>query len=79
MLTVHFDVFCNENQIMRYLSSIYLFNQPLHVSAMFIAHHQEEFSVYVQQFVRVMSLSWMAAGRVRMEQFHYDPASCQST
>jgi hypothetical protein len=26
---------------MHYLSSIYLVNQPVHVSDMFIAHHQE--------------------------------------
>jgi hypothetical protein len=39
---------------MHYLSLIYFVNQPLHVSGMFIAHHQEVFTVYVQQLVRVM-------------------------
>jgi len=31
---------------MQYLSSIYFFNQPLHVSGMFVAHHQEVYSIY---------------------------------
>jgi len=31
---------------MHYLSSVYYFNQPLHVSAVFVAHHQEVYSIY---------------------------------
>jgi hypothetical protein len=49
---------------MHYLSLIYFVNQPLHVSDMYIAHHQEVFSVHIQQLVRVIHLGWMAAGRV---------------
>jgi hypothetical protein len=41
---------------MHYLSLIYFINRPLHVSAMYIAHHQEVFTVYVQQLVRVIRL-----------------------
>jgi hypothetical protein len=41
---------------MYYLSLIYFVSQPLHVSGMFIAHHQEVFTVYVQQLVRVVCL-----------------------
>jgi hypothetical protein len=52
---------------MHCLSSMYFMNQTLHVLAMFIAHHQEVFTVYVQQLVRVKRLSLLAAGRVRME------------
>jgi hypothetical protein len=52
---------------MRYLSLIYFVSQPLHVSGMFSAHHQEIFTVYVQQLVRVIRLSLLAAGRVGME------------
>jgi hypothetical protein len=55
---------------MHYLPSIYFVSQPLHVLGMFIAHHQEVFTVYVQTLVRVIRLSRLAAGRVRM-----DPAS----
>jgi hypothetical protein len=45
---------------MRYLSLIYFVSQPLHVSAVFIAHHQEVFTVYVQQLVRVIRLGgWL--------------------
>jgi hypothetical protein len=52
---------------MQYISLIYFFKQPLHVSGVFIAHHQEVFTVYVQQLVRVIRLSLLAAGRVRIE------------
>jgi hypothetical protein len=36
---------------MHYLSSAYFVNQPLHVSGTFVAHHQEVYSIYVQQLV----------------------------
>jgi hypothetical protein len=42
---------------MNYLSLIYFVKQPLHVSGVFIAHHQEVFTVYVQELVRVIGLS----------------------
>jgi hypothetical protein len=47
-----------KTHLMYYLSLIYYLKQPLHVSGVFIAHHQEVFTVYVQQLVR--------AGWVRM-------------
>jgi hypothetical protein len=48
---------------MHYLSLIYFVKQPLHVSGMFIAHHQEVFTVYVQQLVRVIRLGdWQLVG-----------------
>jgi hypothetical protein len=48
---------------MHYLSSIYSVNQPLHVPGMFIAHHQEVFTAYLQQLVRVIRLGdWQLAG-----------------
>ena len=31
---------------MHYLSSVYFFSQPLHVSGIFVAHHQEVYCVY---------------------------------
>jgi hypothetical protein len=46
-----------ETDYIQYLSSIYFINQPLHVSGMFNAHHQEVFTVYVQQLVRVTCVS----------------------
>jgi hypothetical protein len=39
---------------MHYLSSIYFVHQPLHVSGIFSAHHQEVSTVHVQQLVRVL-------------------------
>jgi hypothetical protein len=48
---------------MHYLSLIYFVNQPLHVSGMFIAHHQEVFTVYAPQLVHVIRLGdWQLAG-----------------
>jgi len=37
---------CNESNLMRYLSSVYFVNQTLHVSGMFVAHHQEVYCLY---------------------------------
>jgi hypothetical protein len=34
--------------LMNYLCLIYFINQPLNVLGMFVAHHQEVFTVYVQ-------------------------------
>jgi hypothetical protein len=48
---------------MHYLSLIYFISQPPYVSGMFIAHHQEVFTVYVQQLVHVICLGdWQLAG-----------------
>ena len=32
--------------LMQYLSSVYFINQPLHVSGVFVAHHQEVYCIY---------------------------------
>ena len=32
---------CNTNQLTYYLSSVYFANQLLHISGIFVAHHQE--------------------------------------
>jgi hypothetical protein len=45
-----------KTNLMHYLSLIYIAKQPLYVSGVFIAHHQEVFTVYVQQLVRVIHL-----------------------
>jgi len=37
-----------KTNLMRYLSSVCFFNQPLHVSAIFVAHHQEVYSIYTK-------------------------------
>jgi hypothetical protein len=60
----------NENQ----LDALFIFHsvKPLHVSGIFIAHHQEVFTAYVQQLARAIHLSRLAAGRVRMEHFLND-------
>jgi len=35
-----------KTNLMHYLSSVYFVNQPLHVSGMFVAHHQEVYCIY---------------------------------
>jgi len=35
-----------KTKFMHYLSSVYLDNQPLHVSTIFVAHHQEVYRIY---------------------------------
>jgi hypothetical protein len=41
---------------MHCLSLIYFIKQPLHVSGIFTAHHQEVFTVYGQQLVSVSGI-----------------------
>ena len=36
---------------MHYLSSVYFVNQPLHVSGIFVAHHQEVYYIYITYYV----------------------------
>jgi hypothetical protein len=35
-----------KTNLMRYLSSVYFVNQTLHVSGIFVAHHQEVHCIY---------------------------------
>ena len=35
-----------KTNLIHYLSSVYFVNQPLHVSGMFVAHHQEVYCIY---------------------------------
>jgi hypothetical protein len=68
LLTMHLDILCNDNQPDTPFI-LNLFRQS--TSTRFghvIAHHQEVFTVYVQQLVRVIRFK-----------FHPDPASSQST
>jgi hypothetical protein len=52
-----------KTNLMQYLSLIYFVKQPLRISGVFIAHHQEVFTVYVQQLVRVIHLGeWQLVG-----------------
>jgi hypothetical protein len=56
---------------MQYLSLIYFVNQTQHVSGMFIAHHQEVFTAYIQQLVPVIRLRWLLASAERKS---FEPA-----
>jgi hypothetical protein len=49
-----------KTNLMHYLSLIYFVKEPLHVSGVYIAHHQDVHNVYVQQLVRVIRLGdWL--------------------
>ena len=39
-------IYVIKTDLMHYLSSVYFVNQPLHVSAIFVAHHQEVYCIY---------------------------------
>jgi hypothetical protein len=43
-----------KTNLMRYFFSVYFVNQPLHVTGIFVAHHQEVYYIYIQQLVRVV-------------------------
>ena len=47
-----------KTNLVHYVSSVYFVSQPLHVSGMFVAHHQEVYYIYIyiyiQQLVRVV-------------------------
>jgi Tfp pilus assembly protein PilO len=46
--------------LVQYLSSIYYVKQPVRVSGVFNYHHQEVFTVYVQQLERITRLGdWL--------------------
>jgi hypothetical protein len=51
-------IFVMKTNLIHHLSLIYFLKKPLHVSGVFIAYHQEVFTVYVQQLVRVIRLGW---------------------
>jgi len=48
-----------KTKLKHYVSSAY-FVQPLHVSDVFIAHHQEVHHIYVQQSVLIVLFSWLS-------------------
>jgi len=39
-------IYVIKTNLMHYLSSVYFVNQPLHVSGIFVAHHQEVYCTY---------------------------------
>jgi hypothetical protein len=49
-----YSVLLRKTNFMHNLFLIYFVEQPVHVSGVFIAHHQEVFNVYVQQLVSVI-------------------------
>ena len=53
-----------ETNLIHYLSSVYFVSQPLHVSGIFVAHHQEVYSIYRKIgtcYAFYLTLCWLAA------------------
>ena len=48
------------NLMLHYLFSVYLVNQTLHVSGISVAHHQEVYTIYIQQLVRAVLFSLLS-------------------
>ena len=40
-----------KTNLMHYLSSVYFVSQPLHVSGVFVAHHQEVYCIYIYIYI----------------------------
>jgi len=39
--------------LMHYLSSVYFITQPLHVSGIFLTHHQEVYYIYIYIYIYI--------------------------
>jgi hypothetical protein len=47
-----------KTKLMHYLFSVYFFSQSLHISGIFVAHHQVVYcTLYIQQLVRIVLFS----------------------
>ena len=57
-----------KTNLMHYLSSVYFVNQPLHVSDIFVAHHQKLYTIYTTIGTYCV-FRWLAVFRVGMELF----------
>ena len=68
-----------ETNLMHHLSSVYFVNQPLHVSGIFVAHHQEKYSCYVLGFSVDSLLAGLWCNSVEVIQFHSNSANRQLT
>ena len=66
---------CNKTNLTHCLSSVYFANQPLHVSGIFVAHHQEVYCIYMYIYTLYIYSNWyvlcflvgMSVSRVGME------------
>jgi hypothetical protein len=60
---------------MRYFLLVYFNNKPLHVSSRLAAHHEED-QLCISNNWYSRALSWLAAGRVGIENTAYDYTNC---
>jgi len=52
-----------KTNLLHYLSSVYFVNQPLHVSGIFVAHHQEVCYIYIYNNWYVLYFSVLSVSR----------------
>jgi hypothetical protein len=70
---------------MHYLSSVYFVNQPLHVSGIFVTHHQEVYCIYTTtgklrlKYDGTRAETRFCLSAKRMSQFKSAGTSVQST
>ena len=62
---------------MHYLSSVYFDYQLLHVSGVFIAHHQEAHRIYIQQLVLIVLFSWLSVVLVALDRTTHSQLQAQ--
>ena len=62
-------IYVIKTNLMHHLSSVYFVSQPLHVSGIFVAHHQEVYCIYTT-IGAYCAFSWLSVVRVGMEHFH---------
>jgi hypothetical protein len=63
-----------KTNLLHYLSSVYFVNQPLHVSGVFVTHHQYVYCIYTQQLLCFVLFSWLLANIQSTEKhntYHY--------
>jgi hypothetical protein len=54
--TNNYFCLCSKTNLMHYLFSVHFFNQPLHVSGKFVAHHQEVYCLHVYIYIYIYKL-----------------------
>jgi len=59
-----------KTNLMHYLSSVYFVNQPLQVSSIFVAHHQEVYCIYIynKRYVLCFLVDCLLAGPTDSQQ-----------
>jgi len=63
---------------MHYLSSVYFVSQPLHISGIFVAHHQDVYYIQLYMYTTIGTYCDFLFDCL-LSEFHLNPANRQST